>query len=234
MTEWLGYERGLFWIGGKPGSGKSTLMKSIWLQYREQPKRTDDTIIAHFFSNSRTVFEQRFESLLTRVLLRFLGEHPSLFGTMIDIVRGLVRSCECETIHVYWSSGSLKKYLVRMVTDGKQTVKICLIVDALDECQDLSIRECVVFFHELSSSKQKVGVKVCFSSRYVPEDLITGFLGPSGFLLEDKNTTCIANYVKDRISLTGMSKGTGNVQEELKAEILRKADGIFLWVKIVL
>ena len=234
MKVWLGHERGLFWIEGKPGSGKSTLMKSLSLQCQEQPKSTDDTTIAHFFSNRRTVFEQRFESLLMHVLLRLLGEHPSLFETMIDIVRGLVRSCECEITHVHWSSGSLKKCLMRIVTDGKQVAKVCLIVDALDECQDLSVRECVAFFEELSSSKHRIGVKVCFSSRYVPEDMVTGSPSTSGFLLEDKNQTCIANYVKNRMSLTGMSQGIGNGEKELEIEILRKADGIFLWVKIVL
>ena len=234
MTKWLGHERGLFWIGGKPGSGKSTLMKSIWLQYGERPQSADDTIVAHFFSKGRTPFEERFESLLMHVLLRLLGKYPSLFETVIDIVRSLVRSCESETSDLHWSFGSLKKCLMRMLRDGRQIVKMCLLVDALDECQDVSIRECIAFFLELASSQQKVGVKVCFSSRYVPEDLITGSLGPNGFLLEDKNLTCIANYVKDRLSIMGTSQGTVNVQEELEKEIIRKADGIFLWVKIVL
>ncbi|KAK0714484.1 hypothetical protein B0H67DRAFT_553198 [Lasiosphaeris hirsuta] len=81
FTEWLQGEGGLFWIHGKPGSGKSTLMKFIY-----ESRQTWDLlhtwgtdsleIRASFFFHYRgSAIQKSFEGVLRSLVDQILGPH---------------------------------------------------------------------------------------------------------------------------------------------------------------
>ena len=211
-------------------------MKAISLQCQTKLNREKNVIIAHFFSNSGTIPQRSFESLLKHLLERLLEQETELFETIVELVRELAEQYQCnaESFQLQWSVASLKNALLELVANGRPNMKVLLIVDALDECDGVPIRDCLAYFQQLTSPKHQVGVKVCFSSRHFPEELITGPLANNGFVLEQKNSRDISNFVNDNISFIGVLGDNVAHRHEIKSEILRKADGIFLWVKIVL
>jgi hypothetical protein len=86
FVTWLGQECGVFWIYGKPGSGKSTLMKLVHADKRtRQHSHTFGTsscqITAEFFFNFRGTYLQKTLEGLVRSFLRQIMSRLSKFNT---------------------------------------------------------------------------------------------------------------------------------------------------------
>ncbi|KAI1412373.1 hypothetical protein F5Y13DRAFT_200005 [Hypoxylon sp. FL1857] len=88
LSQWLQRGRGIFWISGKPGSGKSTLMKFLLrdprtseLLHHWHPMSSARQIIASFFFHYRgNLVQKSFEGLLRSIILQILKAEPSLFS----------------------------------------------------------------------------------------------------------------------------------------------------------
>ncbi|KAI0843673.1 hypothetical protein F5Y06DRAFT_255526 [Hypoxylon sp. FL0890] len=88
LSQWLQRGRGIFWISGKPGSGKSTLMKFLLndsrtskLLHRWHAMSSARQITANFFFHYRgSVVQKSFEGLLRGIILQILEAEPSLFS----------------------------------------------------------------------------------------------------------------------------------------------------------
>ncbi|KAI0100718.1 hypothetical protein F4776DRAFT_658252 [Hypoxylon sp. NC0597] len=88
LSQWLQRGRGIFWISGKPGSGKSTLMKFLLndsrtseLLHRWHAMSSARQITANFFFHYRgNVVQKSFEGLLRSIILQILKAEPSLFS----------------------------------------------------------------------------------------------------------------------------------------------------------
>ncbi|OTA90642.1 hypothetical protein M434DRAFT_77651 [Hypoxylon sp. CO27-5] len=88
LSQWLQRGRGIFWISGKPGSGKSTLMKFLLndsrtseLLHHWHAMSSARQITASFFFHYRgNVVQKSFEGLLRSIILQILKAEPSLFS----------------------------------------------------------------------------------------------------------------------------------------------------------
>jgi hypothetical protein len=109
-------------------------------------------------------------------------------------------------------------------------------VDALDEC-DKSVKDVVAFFKQLTQDAN-LHIKICFSSRNLSEDILKSLPVGQGFMLQEKNSKDIVNFVNNKLkSSASVEKGDNDLvffQDllALKKEIIQKADGVFLWVCI--
>ncbi|KXJ85383.1 hypothetical protein Micbo1qcDRAFT_223338, partial [Microdochium bolleyi] len=92
LVKWLRSGSGIFWISGKPGSGKSTLMKFLINENRttellhswRSPQRQ---IVASFFFHHRgTHMQKSFEGLLRGLLGQLLEAEPGLFPLMSSVL----------------------------------------------------------------------------------------------------------------------------------------------------
>ena len=234
LRSWLQKERGIFWIEGKPGCGKSTIMKAVWLHTQTEAKGDDTIVAAQFFSTRGMPHEKTFRSLLRRILVSSVRHRPELLPVVVQSTRDFSGQDLEAPMNIEWTFPLLKQTLTNVIAQREFHLKLLIVVDALDECGDMPIRDCITFFRELSSDKQQNAVRICFSSRNIPEDLKFGSLSKSGFAVEDKNSSDIANYVEERLLSMGVLIHEQAGFQELKSEILSRADGIFLWVKIVL
>src|ERR1700722_20245202 len=109
--EWLQARSGLLWIKGKPGAGKSTLMK-----YALRQEGHDQTIIASFFFNARgSQLERTPLGLYRSILHQLLRFAPYQLCRLAKIykercqTRGKVRK-EWE-----WHEGELKDQLLDLL-----------------------------------------------------------------------------------------------------------------------
>lgn len=133
-----------FWICGKAGSGKSTLMKKLFHQpnFREDVQNwAGATPVAfasfYFFSRGSSLLQKSQEGMFRAVLHQIISQHRALARHIEDLVhdvskdrqdRGSVRKIE-------WDWENLKKAL-NMIKDqafNSRKIRLCLFLDGLDE-----------------------------------------------------------------------------------------------------
>lgn len=131
-----------------------------------------------------------------------------------------------------WLLSDLKQAIKIIVSQDQIPLKICLFIDGLDE-YDGDENEIAKLFGEVSKSSN---VKCCVSSRphLVFHD---AFEGQPGLRLEDLTYSDIRNYVQDDLAdderMKRLSASEPEEAGELIDEIVTSANGVFLWVKLV-
>ncbi|KAG4429835.1 hypothetical protein IFR05_014686 [Cadophora sp. M221] len=173
FSNWLQNGTGIYWVNGKAGSGKSTLMRYI-VDHQETRRllkfwsgNVDLDTATFFFCNNGSAEQRSYIGLLK--LLLYEGDHASMLE-------------------------SLK---------------------------------------ELAASSN---IKFCLSSR--PWFIFQDSLGPlSGLRLQDLTFNDISSYVTNKLErdprIAKLTKDNTQSALDLTTEIVSKADGVFLWVKLV-
>jgi ankyrin repeat protein len=212
---------GFLWIRGKAGAGKSTMMKFVYLETKKVKKPS--MAVASFFFNARGEYLERSISGMYRsLLLQLLQEFSDLQSVLDDTDIVPRNQQDCPGLN------ALKELLSNAVMALGQRCFTCF-VDALDECDELEVRDMIQFFEELAENATDQGVqfRVCFSSRPYPYiDIHRGIL----LTLEEEpgHGEDLAKYVESRLRITNPS-----LSKELQSQILEKAAGIFMWIVLV-
>ena len=92
LVKWLGSGKGIFWISGKPGSGKSTVMKNLWENDRSQellPLYSDSITVSPswlricaFFYDRGTSMQRSLLGVLMKLIYQIIDAHREL----VDLV----------------------------------------------------------------------------------------------------------------------------------------------------
>ncbi|KXH50032.1 hypothetical protein CSIM01_07290 [Colletotrichum simmondsii] len=210
---------GFLWIRGKPGAGKSTIMKFAFSRARRRATSIGPSI--SFFFNARGEgLEKSTLGMYRSLIYQLLEKMPDL-QVLLDTNDGPqeIAVWDLEKAKILFRS-AVRKLGQRQLT--------CFI-DALDECAESEVREMVEVFEDLGQYAVQNDLRfyVCFSSRHYPYiDIQYG----RKLTLEDQvgHERDLAEYVR-----TSLKAGTGPKSEEVIAEILRKASGVFMWVVLV-
>ncbi|KAI1852800.1 hypothetical protein JX266_002341 [Neoarthrinium moseri] len=203
------------WIKGKPGAGKSTLMKFLLSEISKRVRRRGrkEALISFFFNARGHELEKSTAGLYRSLVLQLLDMHPESQHILDQFQPG----------H-QWTIGSLKSVLEEAVQDLEETPIICLI-DALDECDEDQVRDMVLFLESLVNIHRLL--HVCFASRHYPRITIQTRLS---IVLEerDEHHQDITTYLSSALRI-GHSKGA----EEIRSKLQEKARGVFMWVVLV-
>ncbi|KAF2819107.1 hypothetical protein CC86DRAFT_243778, partial [Ophiobolus disseminans] len=217
----LRQHHGFFWIKGKPGTGKSIMMKFL---FSEAKKVMKDSLVLSFFFNARGGdLEKSTSGLYRALLLQLLEKAPETRGVFDHYgISGF------QTIKdTGWQNETLRELFSQALQELENHRVVCF-VDALDECPEDDVRDMVAFFEELGELETAAEFRVCFSSRHYPEISIR-----TGLQLvlesEQDHTNDITSYIN-----THLKVGRDTQAEDIKAEILHKSSGIFLWVSLVI
>ena len=210
---------GFFWIKSKPGAGKSTLMKFFFKSAKEQ--LPEDNVISFFFNARGEELEKSLEGLYRSLIYQLLTKIPRLQHHLRTAGNSTSR-------YQKWSLESLKSVFAEAVMHLEQDRLTCLI-DALDECPEVEIREMIEFFEELGESAADKGVelRVCFSSRHYPHVTMTKC---QDMLLDGQagHEEDITKYVKSKLKTR-----KGKTGDDLRVAVQAKAQGVFMWVVLV-
>jgi len=212
---------GFFWIKGKPGTGKSTMMKFLFL---EAKKTMRGSLVLSFFFNARGEAVEKSTSGLYRSLLSQLLEKAPETRSMFDSYGPSGFNAIKEN---GWQNETLREALAMALTRLGGRRVVCFI-DALDECPEDDVRGMVAFFEELGDLEKEAEFRVCFSSRHYPEISIRTGL-QLALELEQDHTNDITLYLDTHLKL-----GADTYADDIKAEVLRKSSNIFLWVVLVI
>jgi ankyrin repeat protein len=211
--------RGLFWIKGKAGVGKSTIMRCM-------VEDVIDTMPSHcmisFFFNARgQPLESSVEGMYRSLLLQLLQKIPRL-QHVIAIPQLSVESQK-------WELDILRDILRKAVLELKGERLIC-IIDALDEGDQADIRRMVGYLEDLTEAAQSrnISLEVCYASRHYPA--ITAKACESMIIERmTEHAEDIHFYVSNELRVTPDA-----LRDELRRELVKKSQAVFLWVVIVI
>jgi hypothetical protein len=241
FVKWLSEGQGLFWISGKPGSGKSTLMKHIYgdpqtLSYLSHQQQNQVVMIRYFFHELGQALEKQFRGFLSTVLFQLIESFEDIAPEAIPIFK---RECNGKRPSTGWicSEKGLKE-IFRNINKRDQTRRtVCLFIDGLDEC-DGDQRSHIQFLTSWLAIRGPFVLKICLASRPLLEIDIRLAAYP-GLRIHDWTRNDISAYVIDRLNrsatlLQQHSEGPQTlIQPSLIDSIVRNASGVFLWVALV-
>jgi hypothetical protein len=242
FTDWLSSNEPVYWISGKPGSGKSTLMKYISGSPRAikhlEKWVLDDTLVTasfYFWSSAKDPLQKSSTGLLRSIMFQILRQCPDLIQ------------------HAYpdpWEErhdlGSLRRFsqldptTVELLTAYQRIagllpttkVKFCFFIDGLDE-YDGEPADIVQLIESLSKTKN---LKACISSRpWSQFENVFGGNNPWKLYVHELTNADMGVYVTD---LFCNDDKFNKIQEKDDAKVLIKdvvagAEGVFLWVFLV-
>lgn len=210
---------GFLWIKGKPGTGKSMLMKCA---YNKGLQELDGGIVISFFFNARGVPLQKSTVGMYRSLMcQLLDKRP-------ESIAGVPRS-KCKRLQQQGWPVELLKEVLREAMLSLGQLRLTCYIDALDECQESDAKDMIKFFEELSASAATTDVSlfVLLSSRHYPRITVSVC---RQLILERQqgHSSDIASYIDSELHI-----GRSLMAQRIRHEILTKASGVFLWVVLV-
>ncbi|KAK6859128.1 hypothetical protein PG995_004981 [Apiospora arundinis] len=225
LAAWLRNDNGVYWVNGKAGSGKSTLMSHI-----VQDPRTRKALnvwcegytchtLSYFFWRPGTTMQKNIVGLLRSLLYQICNGKPQRINALmrrLDIEPSMIQA---------WSERQLKKAFHEII-DIATGSRFCVFVDGLDEF-DGNYVELVNLIFELQGHKN---VKFCVSSR--PETQLSNRLSSCKTLrLQDLNFPDIKRFVQLKLSKVEVNHipRLHNIQDDLAW----RAQGVFLWAALV-
>ncbi len=211
---------GFLWIRGKPGSGKSTLMKFAVENAR---KAASETVISFFFNARGEDLEKSTLGMYQSLLFQILKAIPDL-----QIVLDRLRPTVAQEESLGWEKDDLQSLFEAAIKSLGQRRLTCFI-DALDECEEGQIRDLVTFLERLGqlAISSQIHFHVYLSSRHYPYISIRNGVQMT-LEGQEGHDQDIARYLSSKLKA-----GSGEQVEAIREEILKRSSGIFLWVALV-
>ncbi|ORY14705.1 hypothetical protein BCR34DRAFT_225132 [Clohesyomyces aquaticus] len=240
FAEWLRHGDGIYWISGKPGSGKSTLTKHL---YRHSQTKEALGIWADgqhlvtasfFFWSIGTPMQKSQEGLLRSLLFEILRQCPNLIPLACP-TRWTTSGC-IPTDQDDWDLDELTRTLGQVFDQGDASAKFCFFIDGLDEYEGRHMD--IIRILQTLGTGAVPSVKIVVSSR--PWNVFEDAFGrdPSRKLyLEDLTRDDIELYVRanlEKHTTVTMFSLENSGYEELIVDIINRAQGVFLWVFLVI
>ncbi|KAK4217708.1 hypothetical protein QBC37DRAFT_396565 [Rhypophila decipiens] len=228
LAGWLVAGKGIFWVSGKPGSGKSTLMKFV----ADSPETAS-------LASKWSLWNRLIIGLLQTLLYEIFRQRPDLIEPTCSARWQQVAGGKSGKMDA-WTLAELHEAL-RKITPKNLTststehmqVKFCFFIDGLDEYEGDHLRLC----QSLQELAKSPSVKLCVSSR--PWNVFEEAFGSnvdSKIYMQDLTRDNIRRYALSRLeehprwSLVAPIASRG---KWLVDQITERACGVFLWVFIV-
>ena len=247
FVKWLQSEDRIFWIYGKPGAGKSTLMKQL-----TQSKQTFDlrprgpkpvVTVSYFFYELGQHQERQFKSLLMAILSTLLqtlhNTDPRAVSSIMNILESQESRNQRDQKQPIWKDEQLQEALCQTLIVCQHSASLLLFVDGMDECEG-DHRGQLDFLRTWieSSAKSKLSIKACIASRDETEIKLRLSRYPS-LPVHNFTKANISAYVTRRLGNAWemMSRQpdhtTAKFDQGLIDALVKKAEGVFLWVDLV-
>ncbi|KAH7339188.1 hypothetical protein BKA66DRAFT_507058, partial [Pyrenochaeta sp. MPI-SDFR-AT-0127] len=249
FDEWLGSDDDLFWISGKPGSGKSTLMKflscnpQIVEKLKIWTKQKRLIHAAYFFWDAGKSIQKSQEGLLRSLLFDILRQNPNLIAQVYPNIWRLLSpsnhgpvatSSNNTAVRVSLSiQGLLETLRAASTAAAGSDTKFCFLIDGLDEYEGQAhdMIELISLLRKLDN------VKLCVSSR--PWNEFEREFGKDvsrTLFMQDYNGPDIKRYVHDTLNKDDNYQDLEDKEingKLLVEDVVQKANGVFFWVFLV-
>lgn len=221
----------LLWISGGPGCGKTVISAYLLTQLE---KRVDSRV-AYFFCDDQEERQKSAPSLLRGIIHQLIMATPGLIKHAMR-PHGAHGSKMLESLSILWD------IFIAVATDP-----LCdgtyVILDALDECESNSrndlLQRLSQYSPEADSNAPNTFLKVLITSRPYRDIDIQLLKHPKIRLkteIEAANVEAdITSFISHKVNeLASMCKYGPELKEKVLAKLQTGADGMFLWVALVI
>lgn len=227
FPSWLRSDAKVYWISGKPGAGKSTLINYL-LHNRETQRLLDlgrpkTLLAAHFFWRAGSGMQQNFKGLLCSLVFQLLEQDKRCLVHLMKNTPGI----SAKRSDSDWSVPELRRSLLALLNECSRPV--CVFLDGIDEVNSSDEQFAVLdLINELGHAPS---LKLCVSSR--PEPMLKKRLGQFPQLkLQDFNDNDLYAYACDRLGVKGTKIPGSPLDSSMVYDLVKKAEGVFLWIRL--
>lgn len=212
---------GLLWLKGKPGAGKSILMKEACRRAAEDRFKSEFRIARFFFSANGEKLEHSTAGMFRSLLFQLLDETT-------DAIRHLKATYWEYRSQYAWHESEARDMFESMVMDQTER-KTLIFIDGLDECSG-NVRDLAYFWRSITRAahSRDIDFNVCLSSRHFPVIAVSEC---SEIIIEQYNEQDIGTYVDRRFELGTIAREPQVMA--LRDLVLQKSSGVFLWAVLV-
>jgi Ankyrin repeats (3 copies)/Ankyrin repeat/NACHT domain len=226
FKKWISQGKGLLWINGKPGSGKSTLMRYAFDNLIASREKGDTGVFLSFFYHGRGNHLQKTAYGLHRALLyQLLDQVPDELQDLVCVFEKKCRTQGKAGETWQWNEHDLKKFFESSLSKILESRPVWIFVDAIDECgQTPAVNLSKHFVHLLKPSFLTSQFHICFSCRHYPALTLDDV---PEICMEHENKKDISTYVR-----TQLHEHTETAPALLNT-ITQRAKGVFMWACLV-
>ena len=233
----------IFWIQGKPGAGKSTLMA-----FAMRDRRTMDLLnafdecpwlLGKFFFHDRGSLAQKSLTAMLKEILRQILHHYAQLWRVVKPIYGSL-SADQHTMSPDWDAETLQQALLNVAQQRLMEVRICIFLDALDEhAGDNEQLASLLFKLTTNALDSMTKLKICVASRSWTV-FAKHFRNCPGLAIHEYTRNDIRNYTEATLSqvpIWPMQQSTPSTSskntEVLAGQVTDRAQGVFIWVRLV-
>lgn len=237
LSDWLRESSGIYWVVGKAGSGKSTLMKYLNIENRtrmllkEWTKGEQLQLCDYFFFNLGTTEQKSQEGLSRTLLYQILSVHRDMIPEVLPGMWKEVHDNETSNVEDIGlpSMAETRQAFQALSSNAEKMGWFCFLIDGLDEFVG-DYREGIALIRKLASNRR---FKVIVSSRPIPA-CVDAFSTVSTLSLQDFNQADIGLHVRDTLGsqeyMKKLLKRHPGEAQEILDDIINRSSGVFLWV----
>lgn len=235
FSDWLLSDQALYWVTGKAGSGKSTLMKLLLDDSRTKSIMgrqmcNNWLICSYFFWNAGTGMQVSQEGLIRTLLYQCLSKERQLIGHIVprrwDLERLFGKDEEP------WDWTDCVRALHSFFDLTAESHSILILIDGLDEF----VGDHTALTSLVQTFSRWQHVKVCVSSRpwMVFED---EYKQKPSLRMENLTRPDIELFVADNLrrspGFLDLQLAEPEYAAQLISKVRQRASGVFLWVVLV-
>ncbi|CAI9629904.1 unnamed protein product [Alternaria burnsii] len=232
LGEWLRSGPDIYWIHGKPGSGKSTLMKFLFHHpqvvsfLQEWAGERKLTVASFFLWNIGAVEQSSQEGLARGLLHHVLKQNPTLTP---EVLPYMWQEAQSGVVGLRLPSHSEMKTAFQQIGNQQTKGAFAFFIDGLDEFTG-NHRDGISFVKSFITS---ANIKIIVSSRPI-DSCVAAFSSAPKLKLQDLTEPDIERYINDVLRSHPYVRQAKCVSdatlEGLVEDIQSKASGVFLWV----
>ncbi|EXM20234.1 hypothetical protein RAB80_005637 [Fusarium oxysporum f. sp. vasinfectum] len=233
FVKWLASDCQIYWISGKPGSGKSTLIKYLVDHPKALSLLNDSTeapnekfkIFSHFFWKVGGGLMNNLKGMWLSLTYQMLRTMPEIS----DYILAAYPSSTMKQFDSDWSGPEIREVFLAII--ARCNSKVCIFLDGLDEVStdDVDFRQKVV--QDLCQSQN---TKLCIASR--PEWRLKMWLDKYPFIhLQDWTARDREEYAHGELEpFVKRNLLSTHLQGKLVETLVHKSMGVFLWMYLAL
>ncbi|QYS92888.1 NACHT domain-containing protein [Trichoderma simmonsii] len=241
---WLQSEsQDIYWITGKPGAGKSTLVKFISQdsRFKDQLQKWatgSQPLIIRFFSwtSGMNKLQKSQEGLFRTLLLEAIQQRPQLAVKIFPARWFLLQSFNGNIKLPVLTMSELRDGFRNLLSATGDGLKLALLIDGLDEFDEDQRENHHDLVRLLRETNAETGVKICVSSR--PWNVFRDEYRENPMLqLENLTREDIQSFVYGQLQLSPGYRDFANINQraihKIVTDIVDKSQGVFLWVSVI-
>lgn len=238
FVSWLQSTDQLFWISGKPGSGKSTLMKHLWsqqslrLHLEEWAGGRSLQRSSHYFWKIGGGERNTIRGLYRTLLYTLCGDQEGE-----RYMKMAFESWNPESSSPVPSLGELRHAMREVLSETRDSIAFCFLTDGLDEClasNNDHHQLCDVLNQDFLAAGHKDNVKLIVSSRPEPPFGDT-YSQSRNLIMQDLTRKDIEHYVLQLLQEANTHSILQSADVgKISSKILDNSNGVFLWTVLVI